>query len=68
MNIISLVFLSLSLTNMETAIKKPSILDVQTLEETIYLLQESEKDIENNWTVDAKEAYLEGLKFINSLK
>lgn len=50
---------------METTIKKVNILNVKTLEEEIYLIQESERIW---WETDAKEAYLEWLKFINNLK
>ena len=52
---------------METTFKKPSILNVTTLEEEIYLIQESERDIKNNGTMDAKIAYIKGLELINNL-
>lgn len=53
---------------METTIRKVDILNVRTLEEEIYLIQEWERDYNENWWIDAKEAYLEWLKFINNLK
>lgn len=45
--------------------QKPSILHVKTFEEEVYLIQESEKV---GWEMDAKEAYLKWLEFINNLK
>lgn len=48
--------------------QKPSILNVRTFEEEVYLIQESEKDYSENWGMDAKEAYLKWLEFINNLK
>jgi len=48
--------------------KKPSILNVRTFEEEIYLIQEWEKDYEINWWMDAREAYIKWLEFINNLK
>ena len=50
---------------MKAIFKKPSILNVTTLEEEIYLIQESERIW---WEMDAKEAYFKGLEFINNLK
>lgn len=45
--------------------KKPSILNVRTFEEEIYLIEESEKTW---WEMDAREAYIKWLEFINNLK
>jgi len=45
--------------------RKLSILNVQTIEEEIALIRESE---ESWWEMDAKEAYVKGLEFINNLK
>lgn len=53
---------------MDTTFKKPSVLNVTTLEEEIYLIMESERDIKKNWTMDAREAYVKWLEFINNLK
>jgi hypothetical protein len=50
---------------METETRKISNLHVSTIEEEIYLIQESEK---RWWETDAKVAYLQGLDFINNLK
>jgi len=48
-----------------STIKKPSILHVSTFEEEVYLIQESERI----WgEMDAREAYIKGLDFINNLK
>lgn len=50
---------------MSTLNQKPSILHVKTFEEEVYLIQESERI----WgEMDAKEAYLKWLEFINNLK
>jgi len=51
-----------------STIKKPSILYVSTFEEEVYLIQESERDYKQNWWMDAREAYIKGLDFINNLK
>lgn len=48
--------------------QKPSILNVRTFEEEVYLIQEWERDYNENWTMDAKEAYIKWLEFINNLK
>ena len=48
--------------------KKLSILNVQTIEQEIALIRESEEDYSKNWGMPAKEAYIKGLEFINNLK
>ena len=54
---------------METPTRKRSnILNVRTLEEEIYLIQEWDRDYNQNWWMDAKEAYIKGLEFIDNLK
>lgn len=53
---------------MSTLNQKPSILHVKTFEEEVYLIQEGEKNYSENWGMDAKEAYLKWLEFINNLK
>ena len=51
-----------------TTFRKPSVLDVRTFEEEVYLIQEWERDYQENWWMDAREAYIKGLEFINNLK
>lgn len=51
-----------------TTKRKISNLHVKSIEEEILLIKEWEADYNNNWWKDARQAYIDGLKYFDNLK
>ena len=48
--------------------RKIDPLNVKNIEEEIILIKGAEEDYNKNWWRDAREVYLDGLKYIDNLK
>ena len=55
---------------MDTSTRKTKLsnLNVTNIEEEIMLIKESEEEYNKNWGIDAREAYIKGLKYFDNLK